>query len=494
MMKKTLIRFMAFVVIIGALFYRVYQVLGYNDNVHTPAVFEQFYGLPKNIVDVVWLGSSSTQEFIIPSEMYEETGMSVYSFSVGNEPFMATKNLILECEKTQDPKVYLVDIRQLAYYTSDDTYVRRISDNMKFSSNRIDAIKYMLGNLNVFHPAKYDGLFDYIFSFTKYHTRWTELNAMDYDVDKDCFFGYWIKTFHQTFDQKEISTRIDTPPVEPPEENIRYLNDFLDFCDTFDKEIIFTRTPNCLDENYFAQYNYIQKFIENKGYEVWDLNRDVTEMGIDYGTDFADMLHTNVYGAIKVSRYAAKIIASKYNLEDHRRDKRYIVYRDMSKKFQEKFQEADLKATTDFSTYLDKLIALDKNEYTVYIAEKDIQGYQLTQEMTDKLKELGFDRADTLLEHVYHSFIGVIANGRMIYQQIGQDDEPGHYEGRINGQDVSIDSMTLKGGNTASIKLGVIEYAKNTRGLNFVVVDNKEGKILDSVAFDTHVPEMTCTR
>ena len=32
------------------------------------------------------------------------------------------------------------------------------------------------------------------------------------------------------------------------------------------------------------------------------------------------------------------------------------------------------------------------------------------------------------------------------------------------------------------------------RGFNIVVVDNTTGKVIDSVAFDTHVPEFTCTR
>ena len=352
----------------------------------------------------------------------------------------------------------------------------------------------MIGNLEQYHGGVTDSKIDYYFPLTKYHTRWGELQKEDFGVDDNSFLGYFIKAHHQEFDGGIIKTRFDAEPRPISEENEKYLDDFLEFCDSFDKTVIFTRTPNCLEEEQFAQYNYIQNKIEARGYEVWDLNREVDAMGLDYATDFADPMHTNVYGAQKLSSYVAKELMRRFDFEDHRSDSRYKVYQEMSELFHEKLNEIELRETRDFNEYLDRLLALDKTEYSIYIAERDIQGWELTPEMTGKLKLLGFDQADILLEHIYHSFIGIVANNKVIAQQIGQDNEPSHYEGSINGQDVSIDSMTWQGGNLASIKLGNREYAKNVRGLNFVIVDNKDGMILDSVAFDTHTPEIICVR
>ncbi len=493
-MKRRLLKFVSFMAMTGIIFYHVSRVLGYYDNIHSAAVFSQFYDLPSETVDAVWIGASSVQEFIIPPVMFEETGIALYSLAVGNEPFMASEFLIRECEREQDPSVYLVDIRQLAYTTQDDTYVRRITDNGKWTVNRLNAIRYMLNNLEFYHPGEYDAEIDYIFPFTKYHTRWGELKSEDFGKDDNCFFGYFMRINRQSFNEAEVRSRFDAIPQKPSEESLMYLNDFLDFCDTLDKKIIFTRTPNCLDENKFAQYNYIQEVIEERGYEVWDLNQDTYEMGIDYAKDFADSMHTNVYGAQKVSKYAAVKLSEELGLPDHRNDSRYACYGTMQEKFLERLGEMELTATTDFNRYLDRLIALDKNEYSVYIAVKDIQGYSLTQKMIKKLETLGLKNTDILLEHSYHSFVGIIANGGVIYQHIGNGEEPSHYAGVINGQTISMNSMTFKGGNNASIKLGGNEYAKNTRGMNFVVIDNKDSRILDSVAFDTHVSEITCTR
>jgi len=49
-------------------------------------------------------------------------------------------------------------------------------------------------------------------------------------------------------------------------------------------------------------------------------------------------------------------------------------------------------------------------------------------------------------------------------------------------------------GNYCSIRIDGVEYAKNRRGLNIVVYDNRAGEVVDSVAFDTHVQEMTVRR
>lgn len=495
MKRKILLRAVTFCILLGFLFYKCYGILGYYDNIHSKTVFQQFYNLPKNSVDVIWLGPSSTQEFIIPTVMYEETGLALYSLSVGNEPFMAAEYLIKEAEKTQNPEVYLVDIRHLSQTIRNDSLIRRITDNMKWSQNRIKAINYMTKNLDTYSNSNVtDAKLDYYFSFNKYHTRWSELHKEDFGYDDNSFFGYFIRTICHKFDEDTIKSRFNTASIPISYENMNYLNDFLNFCDIFNKTVIFTRTPHCLEEELFGQYNYIQNVIEKRGYEVWNFNENVDEIGIDYSTDFCDPMHTNVYGAQKVSSYAAKKLMERFHFSDHRGDSKYTAYQKMAENFNEKLQEAELKSCVNFSEYLDKLIALDKNEYSVYIAVKDIQGYCLTPELTGKLKRLGFDKADILLKHIYHTFIGVIANGTVLAEKIGYNNDPVYFSTEINGQNVDIISMAWANGNIGSIKLGTVDYSKNKRGFNIVVVDNKDGLILDSVTFDTHIAEMTCSR
>lgn len=154
-----------------------------------------------------------------------------------------------------------------------------------------------------------------------------------------------------------------------------------------------------------------------------------------------------------------------------------------------------IKAITDLPSYLTELKNLDN--CTIYMAVKDIQGYSLTQEIIDQMKEVGFTDVDGLLEHEYHSYIGAVSSGQAVVCMMGTgDNEEGvvSYSGEINGHTVMLESRTLNAGNNSIINIDGINYSKNERGFNFVVIDNETGGLVDRVCFDTHVDEFTCIR
>ncbi len=161
--------------------------------------------------------------------------------------------------------------------------------------------------------------------------------------------------------------------------------------------------------------------------------------------------------------------------------------------------------TDDYYTYLegeewrninnlnDYLQKIDKKNYSAFFAVKDIQGFCLTEEHIRNMKKLGFNQTDLLLEHAYHNFIGVIHNGNVIYEYVG-DDELSEYEDMIEAFNIKVQSGTLESGDIASIMLNGTEYAVNGRGINIVIFDNDRQRVLDSVAFDTHISEIPCSR
>lgn len=491
--RKRIVGVIIFAVLVIGIGYRIYHILGYQDNVHSNAVLEQFYDLDENLVDVVWVGPSSVQEDVISSVMFDTNGIALYPLALGNMPFNATEPLIRECEKTQNPQVYLVDIRDLGYQVLSDITIRRVTDNMKFSPNRFQTINEMTNDLVKFYPDQEVNLFDYYVSFTKYHTRWTELTESDFTNDKDSYMGYWIKYGSTPCDKNSVVSLFETSEMPIPEEAEYFLMDFLDFCDSFDKEIIFTCTPNCLDAEKFGQFNYIKRIIQERGYEVWDFNYDVDEIGIDYSTDYSDPMHLNMWGARKFSEYVAQKLDERYDFEDHRQDERYEQFVECSERFNSKLAEIQLITEGNLDNYLDKLTSL-QGDYTIIVSTKEGQGLYLSPEMIEKFNKLGFDSASVLYEQQNHSFIGIVDNGITVCQLIGYLDENVEYSEWLNNRQVSIKSMTLNNGNCSSIILGNDEYSKNSRGLNFVVVNNDTGLVVDSVSFDTYSPEIGCTR
>ena len=152
---------------------------------------------------------------------------------------------------------------------------------------------------------------------------------------------------------------------------------------------------------------------------------------------------------------------------------------------------AEIHSITDIDKYFDYLAGKD---CTIYIAVQDIQGYSLRQETVDRIKCLGFDeQIDLFMQHEYHSFIGIVNNGRIVTEQIGGD-EYISYSGEPEGYFVKMESATLNAGNFSTINIRGQEYSSKGRGLNIVVRDNLTGCIIDSVSFDTHIEEIPCVR
>ena len=154
---------------------------------------------------------------------------------------------------------------------------------------------------------------------------------------------------------------------------------------------------------------------------------------------------------------------------------------------------SEIRNINDINEYFEYLIGKD---CTVFIAVQDIQGYNLTQEIVDKMKQLGFDSSvDLLLQKEYHSFIGIVNNGQIIINQVGGDEYITYYDKeQINGYHIWMESGTLNHGNYSAINIKNGYYSAHGRGLNIVVKDNMVDRIVDSVAFDTHTEEMMCTR
>lgn len=490
---KKYYRGVLFSILTVMLLLKLNSILGFGDNVHTAKVFDEFYKLPSDTVDVVWIGCSSVQEEVNPAVVYREKGISIYDLSTGNLPFMATKNLIIEAEKTQSPLLYLVDIRWLAVETNTDWYIHRVTDNMKFSKNRFDSINYMVNGIKKYYPEQEMDIKSLYFPFLSNHNRWEALTQEDFGKDDDVFFGYFIPDGVTEFERDKVIKRFEQPEIEISKMQQEFLNDFLDFCDEKKLNVVFTNTPNCASEEYFGQYNYIKGVIENRGYKYWDFNKEIDNIGIDYKNDFRDQYHLTRLGGEKFSKYVANELTLKYGIKNHKGEKQYEQYEQLLDRYEKKAQVFELKSTVKIDEYLKLLKNMSKKDYTILVSVKDIQGYCLDPHIIEKLKQLGFLNAETLLEKEYHSFIGAIGIEEQPIELYGGD-EAIQYDANVDSRKISIESKTLNTGNESKIMIGNTNYSKNVRGLNFVVVDKTSGEVVDSVAFDTHVPEMSCYR
>lgn len=139
----------------------------------------------------------------------------------------------------------------------------------------------------------------------------------------------------------------------------------------------------------------------------------------------------------------------------------------------------DLKDEENIEQYLEKIKSQD---YLIVIAAKDEASKGITNELTEKLKNLGLNKG--LQGKLRASYIGIIDGDEVVFEELSDSQINANMS--IDDINVNVISAGFEVGNKASIMIGDKEYAINRRGINIVIYDKKDGKIIDSVAFDTH--------
>lgn len=164
----------------------------------------------------------------------------------------------------------------------------------------------------------------------------------------------------------------------------------------------------------------------------------------------------------------------------------------LSEKFYVKLETESnhLQFKTNIIDYL-TLLNEKKESYIIFIAVKDTPGNEINDRISELLNTLGV-KSD-LRDKLWHSFIAIIDGGLNIMEKI-ENNIPITCKTTINGKNIIIDSAPFKNGNTANIIIENTNYSLNKRGLNFVIMEKKANKIIDTVSFDTHNPSIPCYR
>ena len=103
-------------------------------------MWQEFYDLEKNSLDVVFLGNSHVYNGINPAVLYKETGLKGFDMFV-------SYHLFKEMLKTQSPSVVVLDTYALHLDLTDkeeslrSTYYKMAFDDMRLSSNKIEAVR-----------------------------------------------------------------------------------------------------------------------------------------------------------------------------------------------------------------------------------------------------------------------------------------------------------------------------------------------------------------
>lgn len=290
----------------------------------TTAVMDGFYELEEDSVEVLLLGSSQIMTAVSPMQLYEETGITSYSLGTEQQNLVSSYFLLKEALQYQKPKVVVLDVFFLYPYYQDsplnskEEFVRKTFDYMKWSSNKLEAVRTICA-LDDRHELK-----NYLFPFLRFHSRWSDLSLSDFTYpfqDKaNPFKGFSIATEKESLDFRGFTASGSSEAAAPSETMEQYFEKLAALCKENNISLVLIKTPRGGGSFGEACHNGIQVLADKHALPFLDFNEKTLfdEISFDASNDYLDVSHVNYYGAEKITAYLSGYLTASFSLEDRR--------------------------------------------------------------------------------------------------------------------------------------------------------------------------------
>lgn len=340
MTKRQAFRSIIFIGIFLAILTTVTYIIRTNGEVKD--IFNGFYAQEDNTLDVIMIGSSPVYPFYSAPKLWGEQGIACYPLSSHVQRPSAALPLLKEACKTQKPQIVVFEMRM---YTMEDgdmennmAYARGVTDNMKYSLNRIYAINRLVSD-----PAE---RYTYYFDIFKYHSNWKTIVLPEQIA---CFryekphplMGFVIKDEVGPLEEERIPDLTGMSGKTPiPAEQEERLYELLDYLKEQNQQALFIVSPYRIEPKEQEMFNYMKPIIESYGYGFVNMNEHYEEIGIDFTTDYYDYGgHVNTLGAEKCTAYLGKLL-EKFHLSDKRGKEGYEAWEQAYELYLEKKEQA----------------------------------------------------------------------------------------------------------------------------------------------------------
>lgn len=279
-----------------------------------------FFEEPENSLDAVFLGSSATYAYWDGPIAWGNYGIAAYPLASSRQPFAAAEYLIRAARKTQPHALYLVPLNNLDC----DFSVPQLHQTLDYFPASLEKLRLTKALLDYGGYAPKDRL-EFYFPLYRYHTRWNELTEIDFTYELDGLKG---GTSTGAFLRRSADVSGMYRHTEKREALPGYTQDalekLLDYCDKEKVNALFFVSPLCrVDESVLAQINTALDIVAQRGYPTLDLRDKAGEIGLDPEREYYNENHTNVHGAVKVTKYICEYLIEEYGFEDKRGDPAY---------------------------------------------------------------------------------------------------------------------------------------------------------------------------
>jgi len=285
-----------------------------------------FYALPKDSIDVLYLGASTFYRGITPLDMWKDYGITGYVRAVGGQAPAVSYYYLVESLKYQKPDVVVIDASTPLYENYDvdekEGKLRNAVDPMRLSVEKFELIQ------DIVSMGERQTVASYLFPMLRYHSRWDELDRVDFEYNIknkiDPYKGLLKIDFEaETIKFPDEYMQPNNAIAEYSMTDLGYYKKMFRLCQEKDIAIVLVTMPR-VDWDY-SRHLGTKQLAEtyNIPYIDYCLDENLEALGLDLKTDFHNENHLTTLGAQKVSRHLGAFLQQTYGLEDKRNDPAY---------------------------------------------------------------------------------------------------------------------------------------------------------------------------
>lgn len=285
----------------------------YQDELIEGHLIKEYYTEEKNH-EVIFVGDCEVYANISPMELYKNYGITSYVRGTSQQMIWQSYSIINETIKYEKPKVIVFNVNSMRYSKPvSEEYNRLTLDNMKWSTDKVDAIKSSM--------TSEESFLSYVFPILRYHSRITKLTGEDikylFKEKNVAFNGFIVNKKVKPY--TSFPTQKVLPNYTFDDIDYEYLDKIVKLAKDNNIELVLMKAPSLYPYWYTEYEDQIIEYANRNNLDYYNFKLVADEIGIDFNTDTYDGgLHLNLNGATKLTYYFGQILQSKYNLTDYR--------------------------------------------------------------------------------------------------------------------------------------------------------------------------------
>ena len=308
------------ILFVALIFVNVFSTHQFNS--HEVRVKNFFYE-PKDTIEVVNVGASEIYAGFSPEYIWHNYGITTYNLATAAAPMSLAKSEIEAAIEYQNPKLIVVSLNGIMYNddrSTDEGYTRMWVDNMPDGILRNETIDDLVT----------EDVLSYKIKALKYHDNIWNLKES---------LGMTIKNLKSQTTKEYLTIRgvqgnakrlssLNTnnlinmvgndKTLTPYTLAKSQLEDLLEYLKENNIEnVIFVNMPRFYSSDLVTskyRVNYGIQMVESYGYDVYDFDDYIDEIGLDVTQDYYNLGHLNIDGQAKMSAYMAEYIYPKYGV------------------------------------------------------------------------------------------------------------------------------------------------------------------------------------